>query len=200
MNNVSLNQNGTYDLKSGVTVTRRIIKPNLALRVSVTLNQTSSEITKRPKKGTSLNIFNRKIKKSNPQNCPRNKCRKSIKICDTCENRTCHIYIHNIHLYILFCSMLLFLIFSNNIAITNCLELIRLSHCRAKIWSNWIKCSTYINYYLYLWMVNSAYLPLHLYQLMRMLELVFSQKNFSKITPISRACNCHHWTFGLFLQ
>ena len=77
MNNVSLNQNGTYDLKSGVTVTRR--KPNLALRVSVILNQTSSEITKRPKKGTSLNIFNGKIKKSNPQNCPRNKCRKSIK-------------------------------------------------------------------------------------------------------------------------
>ena len=113
------------------------------------------------------------------------------------------IYTYIIYIYttvIFFCSMLLFLIFSNNIAITNYLELIRLCHCRAKIWSNWIKCSTYINDYLYLWMVNSAYLPLHLYQLMRMLELVFSQKNFSKITPISKACNCHHWTFGLFLQ
>ena len=82
MNDIlTLDQNASYNLRSGVTVTRRKIrKSKLGFETNSTIGAVQWEnLPKYIKNSDSLNIFKHKIKKWTPDNCPCKICRNFIK-------------------------------------------------------------------------------------------------------------------------
>ena len=89
-------ENASYNLRSGVTVTRRNIRTNkFGFETITTIGAVLwRNLPNDIKNSDSLNIFKHRIKQRTPDNCPCKICRNFRRIWDSYENHTCMILLH----------------------------------------------------------------------------------------------------------
>ena len=89
-------ENASYNLRSGVTVTRRNIRTNkFGFETITTIGAVLwRNLPNDIKNSDSLNIFKHRIKQWTPDNCPCKICRNFRRIWDSYENHTCMILLH----------------------------------------------------------------------------------------------------------